>query len=76
MPNAVLSTGQRTTLCATMRQLTQKEPDEEGYYALNLWKIGKESGQSDGTVGKHLKYCAERTHLFDRHERKVQDDTT
>ncbi len=74
--NTTLSTGERATLRVTMQHLADKEPDEHGYYHLDLWKIGKASGQSGGTVGKHLKYCAESVQLFERRETYVSDATT
>jgi hypothetical protein len=76
VPNTILSTGHRTTLRVTMRHLQGKDSNEEGYYHLELWKIAKDSGQAAGTVGKHIRYFAERAHLFERREIKVADGAT
>src|SRR5947209_2824049 len=51
-----MSPGQKATFRATRRQLIERGADGTVSTAIDIWKIAKDTGQGNKTVGRHIKY--------------------
>jgi hypothetical protein len=73
VPASIISVSQKATLRATILHLKGKEPDEQNFFKIEPWKIGRLAGQSDQTVRENLTYCSEHVPLFRKKLKRVVD---